>query len=67
MTEIIYGSNDFKEPKLVHNGFKVFLELQLYFRNLFVQAGVQSFGKKKSNRTAYGFDLLFVFVDNLNV
>ena len=47
MTEIIYGSNDFKEPKLVHYGFKVFLELQLYFRHLSVQAGVQSFGNKK--------------------
>ena len=65
MTEIIYGSNDFKEPKLVHNGVEVFLELQLNFRHLSVWGGVQSFGNQISNHKTYDFYLPLIFLKNL--
>ena len=51
MTEIIYGSNDFKEPKLVHSGFKIFLELQLSF------SPSRALVTKIPNRKAYYFCL----------
>ena len=65
MTEIIYGSNDFKEPKLVRNGLKDFLSCNCTSGTFQSKQRCRALVTKNSNRTAHDFDLLFVFVDNL--